>query len=261
MDPQFERLHREALEAPFVGWDFSYLEERTTAADPPWEYRKLALPCLEGADAALDMGTGGGEWLADLSHQVPHMWATEGYAPNVPLARQRLSGLGICLTTADDERHLPLPDEGFDVVLNRHESYNTQEVWRILRPHGVLVTQQVGSLDAADLNRFFGDPSRDEAAWHVRSAVAEFEAAGFKVVWSAESFLPFCFHDISAVIYYLKAIPWQIPGLSLVDPVVVARLEDLYREVIANGQFLTYQHRFAVIAKKTSASACGGVCR
>ncbi len=259
MSSCFRRLYAEALETPFIGWDFSYLASRTTEQNPPWDYGQLAVDALRNAETALDMGTGGGEWLAGLGRRPPFMWATEGYSPNIPLARRRLSVLDVCLTTVSNDQYLPLPANSFDVILNRHQSYDVGEVSRILRPNGMFVTQQVGSLDMRELNALLGDDSRDQAVWDAVFAVSELEAEGFSIQWCEESFLPFYFHDISAVVYYLKAIPWQIPYFSLVDPTNVAKLEDLHRILCADGRWRTHQHRFAIIAQKTSASAYGGV--
>jgi SAM-dependent methyltransferase len=71
-------------------------------------------------------------------------YATEAYAPNVPVAKKRLEPLGVRVTAIDDDDSLPFDDAGFDLVLNKHESFSPAEVRRILRPGGTFLTQQVG---------------------------------------------------------------------------------------------------------------------
>ncbi len=73
----------EATRAPVTGWDFTWAAERTTVAPPPWDFGALAQDALRAAASALDMGTGGGEFLAGFPVLPARMVATESWAPNV----------------------------------------------------------------------------------------------------------------------------------------------------------------------------------
>jgi hypothetical protein len=77
---------------PFTGWDFSHISATGRMAEAPltWSYVSKLLVRLRKALALLDMGIGGGEFLSSLQPLPPYTCATEGYAPNVPVARQRL---------------------------------------------------------------------------------------------------------------------------------------------------------------------------
>src|SRR5712692_8615791 len=82
----------------FAGWDFSYLNgrlEEIGSVGDTWEYAEKVKVAFSTAQSLLDMGTGGGELLSSLQPLPPHTCATEGYAPNVPIARQRLEPLGV----------------------------------------------------------------------------------------------------------------------------------------------------------------------
>jgi len=59
----FDELVTEAMDAPFSGWDFSWLDGRSRSEPLPWDYsvRVAALACT--ARTMLDMGTGGGDAL------------------------------------------------------------------------------------------------------------------------------------------------------------------------------------------------------
>ena len=144
MEKSFDEWVAEALEASFSGWDFSWLADRWITDPLPWNYGERVLAAFSGVDSLLDMGTGGGEFLASLAPLPPDAWATENYAPNMPIARGRLEPLGIHLVTGVPDDALPFPSERFDLVINRHELYDTAEVYRILKPGGRFMTQQVG---------------------------------------------------------------------------------------------------------------------
>ena len=50
-----EWLRAEEAE-PFEGWDFSHLQGRMVEEPLPWDYARLLLDTLPGAEALLDMG-------------------------------------------------------------------------------------------------------------------------------------------------------------------------------------------------------------
>lgn len=178
---------RTAHQAPVEGWDFSDLDldEATT----PWSYEQLARDVLTGATSALDLGTGGGEVLLSLADALPEdTVATEGWPPNLPVARRNLGVRGIAVYEYDAEGpdpRLPFPDQRFDAVLDRHEAFRASEVFRVLRPGGRFLTQQVDGRDFEELQTLFGGHTAYShiTLGHVR---AELLAAGFEVLAGEE---------------------------------------------------------------------------
>ena len=73
----------------FKGWDFSFLSEtgRTSSSVLSWSYGSMAIPLTRNTDCMLDMGTGGGEFLSLLYPLSANAFATEGYEPNVAIAK------------------------------------------------------------------------------------------------------------------------------------------------------------------------------
>jgi SAM-dependent methyltransferase len=242
-----ERLRAEEA-VPFKGWDFSHLQGRMIEEPLPWDYARIVLDALPAAEALLDMGTGGGEFLSDLRPLPPDTRATEGYAPNIRLARQRLEPLGVRVYEVEDDTRLPFGDAEFDLVINRHESYEPAEVLRILRPGGRFVTQQVGGHNSTDLNALLGSPEAEESNWdlaHVRRAL---EDTGFEVREAREAFPLTRFADVGAIVYLLKAIPWQVADFS-VDR-YSDRLKELQQRARTEGYIAVRNHRFLLDATK-----------
>ena len=210
-------LWQQEEQAPFVGWDFSYLEGRMTEEQPPWSYSTRAAEVLRGAASVLDMGTGGGERLLRLREHWPaKVVVTEEYPPNVHLARERLKPLGVRVEVVELTRDgaLPFDDAEFDVVLNRHSGFNATEVARILTPGGTFLTQQVDGRWAHDLMAVFGASPQwpDET---LVNCVAWIENAGLTILTAEDWTGRFTFTDVGAIAYYLKAVPWIVPGFSV----------------------------------------------
>jgi len=129
----FEELIEDAASHEFTGWDFSFIEDRIVREGTPWSYAGRVDELAGRAHSLVDLGTGGGEFLADISPRPPCLVATEGWMPNVPVAAARLRPLGTFVVayegppdnadqTTDTEERLPFQGEVFDVVINRHEA-------------------------------------------------------------------------------------------------------------------------------------------
>jgi SAM-dependent methyltransferase len=253
----FEELVAEAESKTFEGWDFSYLQGRLVEEPTPWDYRKIVGECLSRTDSLVDLGTGGGELLSSLRPLPRLAVATEGYPHNVQLAKQRLQPMGVEVveTFCDDNNRtpqrgaLPFKENCFDLVIDRHESFVASEVYRVLKPSGRFVTQQVGGPNYPELNAALGvKESSTWAKWDLQEAVKQTEGAGFTVTDSRETRLEARFSDVGAVVYYLKAIPWQIPGFA--SKGYIDRLRRIDRSIRNEGTFRVTFPRFLIQALK-----------
>lgn len=234
--------------APFAGWDFSYLADRMVEAVPPWEYPVLAKAAVGRAHDILDVATGGGEMFSALAPFPGRATAVEGYAPNVAVARRRLEPLGVPVFEGNTRSGMPFPDQAFDLVLNRHGGFRAAEMHRILKPGGVFLTQQVGGDNLADLTAAFGTtlPYPDNTFAKVREALV---GLGFEIRTAEEWRGPVNFHDVGALVYFLKAIPWVIQGFDLARDRDV--LEALHAGLAAGRPLQFTYTRFLIEAVKT----------
>lgn len=202
---------------PFIGWDFSYLAGRMIEDNPPWDYLDRAAALMADARSALDMDTGGGEKLLSLrAHWPPRLVATEEYPPNLALARSRLEPLGAQVVDAHLTEVDPMPfaDGAFDLVLNRHGAFNSVEVARVLAPGGTFLTQQVDGHWAEDLQALFGaSPQWPESTLTYHAPLLQ--AAGLEMVQTHDWAGRLRFTDVGAIVYYLKAVPWEVPDFSV----------------------------------------------
>jgi SAM-dependent methyltransferase len=216
MNELIETWKREEQQ-PFIGWDFSYLDGRMIEEQAPWSYSSRAAELMHHASSVIDLGTGGGERLLKLQKYWPKKVAvTEEYPPNFRLATERLSPFGVQVVDVPltDFDPMPFSNGEFDLVLNRHSGFNAKEVARILSPGGTFLTQQIHGLWAHDLIAAFGaKPQCPDAT--LEKYVPQFKAAGLTIVNTQEWSGQLSFTDVGAIVYYLKAVPWFVPGFSV----------------------------------------------
>lgn len=249
--PLFERLLADALQQEFSGWDFSYLDQRWIQSKTWWDYEQNVLAKIKSVTSLLDMGTGGGEFLASLRPLPADTCATEGYAPNVPIAKARLQPLGVRvfeIESDDMDDMLPFADERFELVINRHESFSPHEVYRILKKGGHFVTQQVGGRDNVRLNELLQAPDLEYSFWTLDYALKLLLEAGFEITEHREEFPETIVTDIGAVVYYLKVISWQIPDFSV--ETYYEQLIKLHNMIQDDGPLVIRTHRFYIEACK-----------
>jgi SAM-dependent methyltransferase len=235
---------------PFSGWDFSYLDGRMLEEQAPWSYTTRAAELMHQSTSVIDLGTGGGERLLKLKEHWPaKVVATEEYPPNFKLASERLLPLGVQVFDVSQNMFtvMPFHDGEFGLVLNRHSGFNPREVARILAPGGTFFSQQIHGLSWRDLKAAFNAKSQ----WPF--AIPEFfipqlESAGMTIIDCREWSGNISFADVSALVYFLKAIPWMVPEFT-----VETHLKYLLRfqNRLDNGEPLTFtQRRYLFEARK-----------
>ncbi|HRJ42578.1 MAG: methyltransferase domain-containing protein [Caldilineaceae bacterium] len=202
---------------PFAGWDFSYLAGRMLEDPLPWDYIAQASGLMDDAASVLDMDTGGGERLLDMqAHWPPRVVATEEYPPNLALATERLTPLGVEVRDVHitDIDPLPFADGEFALVLNRHSAFNAAEIARILTPGGSFLTQQVHGMWTYDLMAYFGAKPQWPTATPERY-IPRLQAAGLEIAQAQEWQGKLRFTDVGAIVYYLKCVPWEVPNFTV----------------------------------------------
>lgn len=261
-----DSLIAEAEARPFVGWDFSWLGRRLVTTPPPWNYDSLVTERAYETPDLLDMGTGGGEWLAALPYRPPRTVATEAWDPNVSVADARLRPLGVPVVHVErapdnasqvvneSRGSLPFRTGSFHLVTNRHASFVASEVARVMTLGGRFITQQ-GWAGTEDFHRLLDLPlppppprRSSPRPWGVPLAVSQIAASGLEVVASGEGQEVLSFADVGAFVWYLKAIPWAVPDFSVVA--FRPKLAMLHDRIRAEGPLEVREPRFWLEACK-----------
>lgn len=241
---------REEAARGMSGWDFSHIQGRCTVEPLPWDYPQVVREFLRPGVRLLDMGTGGGELLLTLGHPYELTSVTEGWEPNLALCQKKLAPLGITVKYYDSEKGMPLPfpDDSFDLVIDRHESYDLSEVRRVLKKNGFFVTQQVGGENDLPLvKRLCQGFSGSFVGFNLENELPRFRQAGFRVMRSDQAYVESRYLDVGAVVFQASVCPWEYPGFS-----VETSLEELFQmqaQVESLGFVPNLEHRFLIVAK------------
>lgn len=245
-----EQWLQEERMAHIHGWDFSHIDGRfEEGQDIPWDYKTIVRRYLSHDSNLLDIDTGGGEFLLSLNHPHKNCSATEGYPPNTALCKSVLLPLGIDFREADAASCLPFDDHTFDMVINRHGDYNVKELYRILKPGGLFVTQQVGAEnDRGLVNLLLPDTKLPYPEQYLKKAIETFTLAGFEILQSQEAFCKIRFYDIGALVWFAHIIEWEFPGFSVES--CWDNLCRAQRILEKEGALEALTHRYMLVASK-----------
>ena len=248
-DQLLEYLKKEEAKA-FSGWDFSYLDGRWDDEQLPWDYKQIVLQYLNPNLKLLDIGTGGGEFLLTLNHPYINTTITEGYKPNYLLCKEKLEPLGIKVYNyIGDENFKEIEDNTFDIVINRHESYNEKELYRILKPKGLFITQQVGAFNNNQLSKFFNENQEIQfIELTLEKSIKRLQDNNFDIIYSNEYYPILKFYDLGAIAYFAKIIEWEFIDFSVekyIDKFII-----LQEELKEKGYIASKEHRFMIVCKK-----------
>lgn len=232
------------------GWDFSHIAGRyTEEEDLPWNYRQEILKRLQPQMQILDIDTGGGEFLLSLQHPYENTAAMENYPPNVKLCEETLLPLGIDFCPGDGKGKLPFANERFDLVINRHGDFNPEEIFRILKPGGFFVTQQVGAENDRELVALLcGEIPMPFPEQYLDMAVGKFRDAGFEILEQQEAFRPIRFLDVGALVWFARIIQWEFPDFSV--DTHLEGLRNAQQILEKDGKIEGQTHRFLLVAQK-----------
>jgi SAM-dependent methyltransferase len=193
----------EAMAAPITGWDFSWLDGRATEERPSWHFRELVAQRAATADALLDIECGDGRLLDSVPQRPRLTVGVEDYQPQRGMVRATGAAL-------------PLRDASFDLVISRHPVVaHWDEIARVLARGGTYLAQHVGPRSAAEIGEWFVGPWPASERRSPERARREAERAGLEVVDLRYEELPMVFHDVGAVVYFLRLVVWIVPDFSL----------------------------------------------
>lgn len=246
---ELKKIWEKEEQATFRGWDFSYLKDRWEDEELPWDYEAILKKYLNPDYKLLDMGTGGGEFLLSLNHPYKNTSVTEMWPPNVKLCKERLEPLGIEVNQVFNDSELPFEDNTFDIIINRHESFDIKEIARILKTNGIFITQQVGAMNNEALSKalikdftpLYPDNTLD-------NNVKALKDNSFEILYGDEYFPYLRFKDIGAIVYFAKIIQWEFPNFSVEN--CFEELCKLYDDISLTGYIESIEHRFIIVCRK-----------
>lgn len=247
---EFDDLLDEAERVPVGAWDFRWLEGRAVEDRPSWRYFDRVAERAADVSSLLEIQAGVGSMIGALPSLPMLSVATEGFPPSIVHAAPRLRARGVPLVvTAQASPELPFADGSFELVISRHPI----EVWwdeiaRVLQPGGTYFAQHVGPHSLRSLSEFLMGPLPDSSEREPHLERLESERAGLIMRTLRLEQPRTAFYDIGAVVYFLRLVPWIVPGFTVLT--YRDSLLELHTAIERDGAFETTACRTLIEATK-----------
>lgn len=186
-----------------------------------------------------------------INHPYERTTVTEGYQPNLALCIRRLRPKGIRVVRVLGEEREPFDCESFDIILNRHGSYDPTEIKRLLKPGGIFVTKQVGALNNLPLRVLLNRDSKIGTE-NIVSETNRFKTLGFEIREDQEAFSKTKCKSIDAIIYRAKVISWEFSEFNVEE--AYSHLEFIEDMFGRQGYYESFEHRYYLVAAKLTKS-------
>lgn len=246
----FDALVDEAERAPIGAWDFAWLHGRAAEDRPTWRYFERVAERAADVSTLLEIQAGGGSMIGALPSLPRLSVATEGFPSSVAIAAPRLRSRGVHLVvTSQTLPGLPFVDMTFELVISRHPIETWWgEIARVLRPGGAYFAQHVGPHSLRSLSEFLMGPLPDASIRDPGVERRAAEGAGLVVHNMRLEHPGTAFYDIGAVVYFLRLVPWIVPGFTV--PTYRESLRELHEAIERHGAFEATASRTLVEATK-----------
>jgi SAM-dependent methyltransferase len=197
------------------GWSvkLSNKERETSWGDL---YLNVVKPRLNGNEVVLDIGTAEGNRFSRIARYICYGVGIDKNRAFIRLAKKNHRKEKNLEFIVADSMRLPFGSGQFDIVTSRHAPVKMREVYRVLRPGGIFVTQQVLDGDKINLKMIFG---RGQGYNDHKNALLlryrrEMAACGFTKIRYKISNVPYYFKSKKKLIDFLYKTP-TIPHFSL----------------------------------------------
>jgi SAM-dependent methyltransferase len=234
-----------------IGWDFNQITKRTKTAGEKWNFLEVVKKYVNTKTFLLDLGTGGGEALLKIAKSVEKAYGIDNSksmisTANKNLAKSKTPNVEFKLA---DTKKIPFPNEYFDVITCRHAPFSVKEMFRVLKPNGIFITQQVGEKDKQNIKKIFGRGQSfgEKVGTLMGKYIEELKKFGFKILRKDTYNAIEYYASMEDLIFLLKNTP-IIPEFDIGKD--QKYLEELERKYKTKDGIKTNSFRFLIIGKK-----------
>lgn len=207
-----------------------------------WVFDQMRLPQRA---RVLELGAGTGLLWSENHDRLPaglELVISDSSEGMLRAAREQLDGVPGVEFRQMDAAHIPDGDRTFDVVIANHMLYHVSdraavfsEVIRVLRPRGRFNAATNGAAHMKELDDLIGKPEKRATISTTQFSLengAEQLAPFFDEVHLARHENPLAVTDTSAVLAYVRSLPWDLTEREL------ARIDEIVDGIIAaDGAF------------------------
>lgn len=138
-------------------WDFDQIKYKTEK-QTPWDFYEKIKEYTNKDSVCLDLGTGGGEKVLKYYPEVKKVFATDFSSEMIKTAKENLKmypNKNVEFLQMDN-LNMTFNEESFNLISARHTVIDAKQIYKALKPNGVLIIEGVDQKDCWELKTLFG---------------------------------------------------------------------------------------------------------
>lgn len=202
---------------------------------------------LKQEDHLAIVSVDGGEFVSKYPTLPPITYVVEAKPDK---ANQVLADRELKITTCTKDGKMPFKDEKLDIVLNELSNYDKFEMFRVLKPGGYVVIDQMGSDNYKEIIGMF-IPFRMKGSWDKENCSKTLHDIGFEIVHGLEDRGYIRFKTMASVFHFMRSLsPERVDKYELYINFYASILKTIKEQHF----FDLTTHKFMVVAKKPEES-------
>ncbi len=184
----------------------------------------------------------GGDYISSFEKLPPITYAVEAQFEK---AKEKLSNQSIKVTRLTSEGKLPFKDERLDVVVNELANYDKYDLYRVVKPGGYILVNQMGSDNYCELiNTFL--PFKLHSQWNLESGSRTLSEIGLEIVDGVEEHGYVRFNSLTSFIHFMK----EITHTDISQDRFINFYGHVLKQIKEKSYYELTTHRFMVVARK-----------
>ena len=231
-----------------IGYNFQDVYSRVKIEGKKWNWTDIVEKYTAPNNTLLDLGTGGGEYLIELSKNTKKSCGIDNIKAMVDRAKQNAKEKGVHNVEFKlaDVSKVPYAGGCFDIVTCRHAPFSIKEVKRVLKPGGLFITQQLGNRNKLNLLKYFD--SAFYSGKTTQGTLKILKSEGFEILMIDEYIAKEYFQDMEDLIFLLENTP-NVPDFN--RDKYQRQLQMISDKLTTPKGIAIDNHEFIIICRKT----------
>lgn len=184
----------------------------------------------------------GGEYVSSFKHLPPITYVVEAQEEK---AQEKLVDHNVKVTKLTNEGKLPFKDERLDVVVSELANYDKYDLYRVVKPGGYILVNQLGSDNYRELINIFL-PFKLNSHWNLETGSRTLSEIGLEIVDGVEEHGYVRFNTLTSFIQFMK----QITKADITQDRFMNFYGQVLKQIKEKSYFELTTHRFMIIARK-----------
>ena len=217
-------------------------DELVQQSKPTYSSQNVILKYVDDDTHLATISLDGGEFISSFDKLPPITYVVESQYEK---ATEKLADKNVKVTHLTDDGKLPFKDERLDVVVSELANYDRYDLYRVVKPGGYILVDQMGSDNYREIMNIFL-PFKIKGRWDLETGSKLLSDIGLEIVDGFEEHGFVRFNTLTSFITFMKSIT----RADITHDRFINFYGQVLKQIKEKSYFELTTHRFMVVARK-----------